>query len=128
MNCMSDDNDLIAINPSVTPPSTSGNYSKHLYNFPPMQHQHDSTIGAGVFDTHQLVPPHVSHNPNLFNHSSGIKFKYMDTRLIRPISPYQFAKGFRYSENIIRKLAEHYTFISLLMVFLSQHPMPFSNV
>ena len=78
----------------------------HLYDLLPSQHEYDTTMGAGVFDTNHLFPPLVPHNSIIFYQSFGIEFDCMGARLVRPISPYEFTRGFGYSEHITHKLAE----------------------
>ncbi|KAL3785603.1 hypothetical protein HJC23_004751 [Cyclotella cryptica] len=114
MNRMSDNDTLVAINPVPVPPPTSRYHSTCLYNLLPVKCEHDTTIGAGVFDTSHLFPPLDPQNDNLFGQSFGIEFDCMDMRLVRPISPYEFAKGFGYSDQLTCKLAERSYFHLLL--------------
>ncbi|KAL3787769.1 LOW QUALITY PROTEIN: hypothetical protein HJC23_009820, partial [Cyclotella cryptica] len=113
MNRMSANDTLVAIDPVPVPPPTSRYHSTRLYNLLPVKCEHDTTIGAGVFDTSHLFPPLDPQNDNLFGQSFGIEFDCMDARLVRPISPYEFAKGFGYSDQLTRKLAERSYYLLL---------------
>ena len=97
---MSDDDNLVAVDPAAAPLPSSRYYATHLYDLLPSQHEHDTTIGAGVFDTNHLFPPLSPHNDNLFDHSFDIEFDRMEARRVQPISPYEFAKGFGYSDQL----------------------------
>ncbi|KAL7482327.1 hypothetical protein ACHAW6_008001 [Cyclotella cf. meneghiniana] len=48
MNHLSDNDNLVAIEPAAAPPPTSRYHATRLYNLLPSQHDHNTTIGAAL--------------------------------------------------------------------------------
>ncbi|KAL3802962.1 hypothetical protein HJC23_011585, partial [Cyclotella cryptica] len=111
MNRMSANDTLVAIDPVPVPPPTSRYHSTRLYNLLPVKCEHDTTIGAGVFDTSHLFPPLDPQNDNLFGQSFGIEFDCMDATTCQA---HFSIRGFGYSDQLTRKLAERSYFHLLL--------------
>jgi hypothetical protein len=74
----------------------------------PKNDPYKTAIGAGVYDTGHLIPPlavKMADTDNVFDTLFGIEFKYMNATLVRSFSPYEFARGFGFGDDLARKLA-----------------------
>jgi hypothetical protein len=99
------DNDIVATDPQPSKLPSSRDYSLRLYDLLSSSKPSGLSLGAGVYDIDHLFPPLEQDNDNLFGRLFGIQFKHMNATLVRPISPYEYVRGFGYKDDIAQKLA-----------------------
>eukprot|EP01082_Thalassiosira_pseudonana_P008343 g7453.t1 g7453 contig24:661092-664348(-) len=113
INFVDDTSRFTAVLPKSPSIPTSAQTSRRLYDLVLKSDTTNIVSGCGVFDTNHLFPPLSRPCDNIFGRTFGIEFDFQSERFIRPISPFEFARGFGFSDELTMQLS-HSTHLHLL--------------
>ncbi|EED86349.1 predicted protein, partial [Thalassiosira pseudonana CCMP1335] len=113
INFVDDASRFTAVLPKSSSIPTSAQTSRRLYDLVLKSDTTNIVSGCGVFDTNHLFPPLSRPSDNIFGRTFGIEFDFQSERFIRPISPFEFARGFGFSDELTMQLS-HSTHLHLL--------------